>query len=1110
MATCPNKSHPDWKTLVARHGEIGAMEMYIRNGYEIPSVPNKQHGNGFDIGGLTFKSRDTMQRLNDNPELGKRIFDKLKQLYPNVNVYEGGLFNENGQWKELQPGELGMHYRNAFYSAIAYSNDSLLETPPHEYAHEYIDMFRYHPLVQEGIKRYGEENLVTLMGKEFVSREVSGTFKKWSNRFWNMLRSLFGSPDIAYQLADNFYQGKSLQSVKHQGTGIYRYQKMNEPYKRIDGAFNIDDKYYAKTINTPAEAISQESAYQGSKVELKEKASDGLNLNVYNAGTYFNDIIKILKNTHTIKKSDGTKDYANTAGLDKRLLNDTEEVLKSEEDVKEITEAMLESETLQEVQERLTENQYKAVEILMRAQQVLNYVGKLKSNYLDGNGKMVDKATVDEDIAQEVAYTQQKRKKLYDKIPNEKLRKLVMKAEQVMRYQLNARLFAKYLSGGENTLLSDIFYKGLDQAETNRAKITREVADRMKTLEKIEGYNKWSYHNNPYVDINELDTVKVRTIGGEVELTKAELLGLYLNLRQKDSRGTIMDKGFIIDKEIPGRDIPANTVYQLAVKAEEEINNMVESDKAMMDVVKSIDSTLDYTYSVTNPVFKQENGYDLPKHDNYFPVFVGKKNTIDERRAHSTINDFRAGYARLGQDDPLRIGDAIAIMDNVKHSSALYSSFAIPIRNNREILKKLSKIYKGQQEEIYIDAMNGALNRLESNASLYSNQGEKQYEKFINNLTSNFSVSVLGMNVGVMLKQPVSYLTAMEEINKKYLKEAGWGIGGFVGISPREIIKSLTWTGVKGGETKLPLEWKMDEKNPIYNEILERSPRLAMRLEGMVSKEMGEALMNSEIGKDKIKMPWKENGESVYISKARLMEGIKMFDTATIMSLWKAVKLETAEMHPELQEGTPEYWDHVELRATEIVNKTQPTYDLVNRSELGSMSNPIARMFAMFGSARSKVGMLMIDGVLSYMNNPTQENKRKLINRSLNIMLTTSLTLAAIDMLKAGVLYGMDDDDIAEFTIHSMINNNMGYFYGLGNIASYVTSQLDDKPWHKTIQHPVEALGQDYAHAIAHLFKGNFTDGAIKGLEAVFKTTGLPLQAEVVPKAVYKTYIAED
>jgi hypothetical protein len=206
---------------------------------------------------------------------------------------------------------------------------------------------------------------------------------------------------------------------------------MNEPYKRIDGAFNIDDKYYAKTINTPAEAISQESAYQGSKVELKEKASDGLNLNVYNAGTYFNDIIKILKNTHTIKKSDGTKDYANTAGLDKRLLNDTEEVLKSEEDVKEITEAMLESETLQEVQERLTENQYKAVEILMRAQQVLNYVGKLKSNYLDGNGKMVDKATVDEDIAQEVAYTQQKRKKLYDKIPNEKLRKLLMKAEKV-------------------------------------------------------------------------------------------------------------------------------------------------------------------------------------------------------------------------------------------------------------------------------------------------------------------------------------------------------------------------------------------------------------------------------------------------------------------------------------------------------------------------------------------------------------------------------------------------------------------------------------------------------------------------------------------------------
>jgi hypothetical protein len=70
----------------------------------------------------------------------------------------------------------------------------------------------------------------------------------------------------------------------------------------------------------------------------------------------------------------------------------------------------------------------------------------------------------------------------------------------------------------------------------------------------------------------------------------------------------------------------------------------------------------------------------------------------------------------------------------------------------------------------------------------------------------------------------------------------------------------------------------------------------------MVSKETGEALMNQDIGRDKIKVPGMKNedGTPVYISKARLMEGIKIFDSVTIMSIYKAVKLETAEQHPDL------------------------------------------------------------------------------------------------------------------------------------------------------------------------------------------------------------------
>ena len=38
MASCPNKSHPDWQALVNQVGEYTAMAMYRKNGGNIPNV----------------------------------------------------------------------------------------------------------------------------------------------------------------------------------------------------------------------------------------------------------------------------------------------------------------------------------------------------------------------------------------------------------------------------------------------------------------------------------------------------------------------------------------------------------------------------------------------------------------------------------------------------------------------------------------------------------------------------------------------------------------------------------------------------------------------------------------------------------------------------------------------------------------------------------------------------------------------------------------------------------------------------------------------------------------------------------------------------------------
>jgi hypothetical protein len=572
-----------------------------------------------------------------------------------------------------------------------------------------------------------------------------------------------------------------------------------------------------------------------------------------------------------------------------------------------------------------------------------------------------------------------------------------------------------------------------------------------------------------------------------------------MNLRQTDSRDAISKKGFILDQDVKGRSDEFNKTFKLPHGEIEKIMTTVESDSQMMEVVGKMDEALNYMYQQTNPVFKQEHGYDLDKKEYYFPVYTGDE-SITQLRSKNSLDQWRAGNARLGQDKPLRIGDAIGVMSNVKNSGATYAAYALPISNLRKLMKEIAPKYQNRQEKVYFSNMEGVLNNIESPGELFNSEGDKTVERTVNMLTSNFAVSVLGMNLAVMAKQPVSYITAMEEIDKRYLKQAGWGIGGVVGISPMKIFKSLSYTGIGKGETKLPLEWNIDKNDPIYLEMM-NSPKMRARLEGMVSKETGEALMNAEIGKDKIKMPWKEKGENVYISKSRLMEGIKIFDSVTIMSIWKAVKLETAEQQPQLVEGTQEYKDHVEGRVNDIVNKTQPTYDAPNRAALSLSKNPVARVFTMFSSARSKVAMLMIDGVVSYVNNPTPENKAKLYKRTLNVMVTTSIALAAIDMLKSGVLYGMDDDDIIEGITTTMIANNLSYLYGISNLSSLVISQLDDKPWHKTMQHPVEGMIQEASQALSHIFKGNFDKAFFKSLDVSMKVSGLPLASKTYIKS---------
>ena len=230
--TCPNKSNPDWIALVDAVGEKAAIEAYVRNNYDIPKLNGYVNPINEGLTGTKFNQVSTQTKLNEAPKIAQEIINKLNTQMPDVQVSLDGLIKD-GKWIKIPPGQDGMHNRNAFVGAVAWANDSMLETPPHEYAHEYIEMFKNHPLVRKAIMAYGSEGLAIKMGQDFVNRTLSKNQLPLIERIWDVIRNFFGSKDVADIISDNFYKGEMMSGQISEGNNIISYNTKKQPLKRI-------------------------------------------------------------------------------------------------------------------------------------------------------------------------------------------------------------------------------------------------------------------------------------------------------------------------------------------------------------------------------------------------------------------------------------------------------------------------------------------------------------------------------------------------------------------------------------------------------------------------------------------------------------------------------------------------------------------------------------------------------------------------------------------------------------------------------------------------------------------------------------------------------------
>jgi hypothetical protein len=1136
--SCPNPNSVEWQRLVHKHGLDGAIKEFVKNNYEVPSIekfsPNTKIYNGIE----RFNKQAVMQHLNENPKAAAKIIKKVRELYPSVKISKDGFIDESGKYIAIPPGKRGMHRRGAIISAIAYANDATMDTIPHEFAHEYIQMYVNHPVVQQALRQYGEEQLATEMGKYFARKETQSWFQNFLEELKYLIRKTFGDPTISEMLSRNFHKGVEM-GEKAIGQDYISFQSKQNGSTFIKGTARLGDQFSKTSLDNSfmsAEDIKNWYGGFGGIIDGMTDAEGNVDLNeLHRLLKLHYDVVMQYKAKAREGKLKEQTDM-NMVELDSKRITDFRNFIETDRLTPNLSNLKLLAEYLKGDVELNPQNVNfeKNVNTLMSIHQQIGFYDSLSDNVRQGYQQTIENkiflegnevADLDEvsnaaitEIKEHLKTKDQFFKALSNKIPDSLKFVKDLATDKYMPWLYDGYLLAKAITGTTDGVINKLFYDSLNNGTRNFKRIQNQFQDLFTVEGQNERFKNWGSYDNRKGTIEDFETYDITTLTGEkVKLTKSEATTLFLMLSQNDTYNAIEKNGFYID-ELLGRNMSVNKAIKLSPESRSEIIKDFTTNKDYMEAVNAVRRVMDMLYEETTQTYKLLNGENLPQKENYYPAYYGKK-TIEERTRKNVLEQFRSAHARYGADMPVRIGDFKRITNNHATASAMYASNTLPIRNVRNVLRKIRYEFEGTSMERKLDHMEGFLKNLEDPTMLYSSQGERKATQNMNRIMSNFSIYALGYNPFVVVKQTASYQAVASFIPKKHLASAGYKIGPLLVPDLAPFFKSLKTVNSEGelyiARKELPLKYRLTEENPTYAEILKYSPVLKNRATGHIDRETSEALMDRTQGTDKIylKVPFKK--KKVAISKTRAMEGIRVMDTVTIMGIWEAMKSYTNERiangELNLEVGSEAYFEHVTFEAENVINRTQPSSDIINRSALSTSKNPVIKGVTMFSSATQKIGQLMIESTMDFKNNPTAENRQKMMFTFGNAVLTTAIYVTVIDMIRA-MMYGYmdDEEDYLDFATYNVINNMGGYFHVFGNLVRGITSRIDNQPWQSTTQHPLEVLFDDTTDVFANLLQGKFGKSFEKTLDVIFKTKGIPITPIKAPKNIFDNILKSD
>jgi len=428
-------------------------------------------------------------------------------------------------------------------------------------------------------------------------------------------------------------------------------------------------------------------------------------------------------------------------------------------------------------------------------------------------------------------------------------------------------------------------------------------------------------------------------------LTRAERISLYLHLQDRDTRSEILSnksKGIAIHSQLrpTGGGIKLTIDDMLAFEG-----SMTKEELAVANAISKVFNG--WLRELVNASWLEHHGTEIANLENYFPR--SRDPSYFDKDVQTSSGDWldshldSQGILRSrsqGVVAPIMVFDAFSAYYAHVNRTASFIAKHGPLSDAFSVLRS-----KEFRDSLLKNHKNGTTILDYLKKTLTEFQGlevRKESSTWVNTIVRSIirgsHISALGLKPQIAMYQTASIAAASTAISLKYL-----GPAGLTSLSPDLIAEIKEWSGT--------LRHRLESGG---HQIL--SPGY-----------QGSALMEF------FGATHRDYGGSTRESIDRVsMAMIKKGDTTVIATIWGAVKLEAKEKG--LVEGTEEFKTYVSNRTVDIVDQTQPTWDVLTSSKMQNAArhNALLKLAVMFSSQRNKNFNMVMRDVSDYSSSKTK------------------------------------------------------------------------------------------------------------------------------------------